>query len=83
MSKPPFNVIAYIISGAFAFGSLCFSIGYQLANTDCQDQIQKLNHGFALDEVQGLRMDVNREVEHQKDLDDLRTKLIKCEAGLR
>jgi len=77
--KNNFSIIAYVISGAFAFGSLCFSIGYQLANTNCQDDIQKLNHGFALDEVQGLRSDVNREVQHAKEIDDLRDKLHKCE----
>lgn len=39
-----------------------FFIGTTIAKIQAQDEMQKRQHEFALDEVQGLRNDMNREV---------------------
>jgi len=70
-----------IISGAVAIASISFSAGLNWAESRCQDRILELNHNFALDEVHGLRSDMNREVQVAKELNELKERLLKCETG--
>ena len=44
-----------------------FFIGTTIAKTQAQDEMQKMQHEFALDEIQGLRSDMNREVQLIRD----------------
>lgn len=53
-----------------------FFAGVTVTKMQSADEIQKLQHAFALEEIQGLRSDVVREDAHlQKQIDELKKKL--------
>lgn len=59
----PVATIAIILASLFVGGMMGFFIAKSVTEASYQDKIQTIQHGFALDEVQGLRSDMRREVE--------------------
>lgn len=71
-AKVPPITIAFIV-GMVTLG---FLLGVSITKMQMQDEIQKIQHAFSLEEVQGLRNDVLREDSHlQKQIDELKKKL--------
>lgn len=62
-SEVPVVTVAIVIGALFVGGMMGFFIAKSVTEANYQDKIQTIQHGFALDEVQGLRNDMKREVE--------------------
>ena len=62
-SEVPVVTVAIVIGSLFVGGMMGFFIAKSVTEASYQDKIQTIQHGFALDEVQGLRSDMRREVE--------------------
>ena len=59
----PVATMAIVIGSLFVGAMMGFFIAKSITEASYQDKIQTIQHGFALDEVQGLRSDMRREVE--------------------
>ena len=67
--KVPPLALAVVVSIA----TMGYFVGVTLTKMQAADELQKVQHEFSLDEVQGLRSDVVRENAHlQKQLDALK-----------
>lgn len=62
-TKVPVVTIAVLV-GMTVVG---FFFGMNFSKMQAQDEMQKVQHEFALDEIQGLRSDMNREVQLIRD----------------